>query len=83
MFLLVKGTTLVNLPVTPDCTQFVDGVSMMFMADATGSLVFDEAIPSSAAMLGVPLFEQVAVMDPVLGVRWGNYARQIIGDRSC
>jgi hypothetical protein len=72
------GAPSCTVNVTPTTTTF-------FVADPSGTTILNQNTPTSLALRGLPVFEQVAVLVPAanaLGIQVTNFARQILGERS-
>ncbi|MBM4062802.1 MAG: hypothetical protein FJ265_17155 [Planctomycetes bacterium] len=70
----------------PSCAVHVDPLAtVLSFAGPSGSASLDQAIASSIALRGMPLYEQAAVLAPAanpLGIQMSNHCRQLWGERS-
>jgi len=87
---IANGSTPLPVDLTsygaPGCTFNVDpAVTMMFVANASGTALLDMNLPGNASVRGLFVWEQAAILNPAansLGMQFSNFARIIAGERS-
>ena len=87
---IANGSTPLPVDLTsygaPGCTFNVDpAVTMMFVANASGTALLDMNLPGDASVRGLFVWEQAAILNPAansLGMQFSNFARIIAGERS-
>jgi len=87
---IANGSTPLPVDLTsygaPGCTFNVDpAVTMLFVANASGTALLDMNLPGNASVRGLFVWEQAAILNPAansLGMQFSNFARIIAGERS-